>query len=90
MKNDKQLIWEAYNDIPEQAPQRMLNEGLGDWWGRVNVWLVNKALPWLQRNKGKVAAAGGVAAAIAMYMGMDADTAQQAIGNADSEVQSQF
>ena len=82
MNKDSQLIFEAYNDMPPQCPPHLLEEG---WSHMLHSWLFTKAVPWLQANKGKVAAAGGVAAALAAFMGMDPDTAQQAVDSMDPE-----
>jgi len=71
---DTQLIYEAYNTMPPQCPPHLLEEGLSH---QLHAWVFGKALPWLQANKGKVAAAGGVAAALAAYMGMDPGAAAQ-------------
>ena len=82
MNKDSQLIFEAYNDMPPQCPPHLLEEGLSH---QLHAWVFGKALPWLQANKGKVAAAGGVAAALAAFMGMDPDTAQQVVDGMDPE-----
>ena len=57
MNKDTQLIYEAYNNMPPQCPSHLLEEGLSH---QLHAWVFGKALPWLQANKGKVAAAGGV------------------------------
>ena len=82
MNKDTQLIYEAYNNMPPQCPSHLLEEGLSH---QLHAWVFGKALPWLQANKGKVAAAGGVAAALAAFMGMDPDTAQQVVDGMDPE-----
>ena len=84
---DSKLLWEAYTDVPPQCPSHLLEEGLSH---QLHSWVLTKALPWLQKNKGKVAAAGGLAAALAMYMGMDPDTAQSAVDGMDPEISDQF
>ena len=76
MNKDSTLIFEAYEDMPLQCPQHLLEEGMSH---QLHAWVLGKALPWLQKNKGKVAIAGGITAALAMYLGMDPDTAQQAV-----------
>tara|TARA_R110000751_G_scaffold82303_1_gene165661 strand:- start:60 stop:650 length:591 start_codon:yes stop_codon:yes gene_type:complete len=80
---DQQLINEAYYNMPPQCPPHLLEEGMSH---QLHAWVMGKALPWLQKNKGKVAIAGGIAAALAMYMGMDPDTAQQAVDGMDPDM----
>ena len=50
--NDQELLWEAYEDMPPQCPRHLLEEGLSH---QLHAWVMGKALPWLQKNKGKVA-----------------------------------
>ena len=83
MNKDAQLINEAYYNMPPQCPPHLLEEGMSH---QLHAWVMGKALPWLQKNKGKVAIAGGIAAALAMYLGMDPDTAQQAVDGMDPDV----
>ena len=82
MNKDTQSINEAYDNMPPQCPPHLLEEGMSH---RLHSWVMGKALPWLQKNKGKVAVAGGLAAALVMYLGMDPDTAQQAVDGLDPE-----
>ena len=82
MNKDIQLIFEAYNDMPPQCPDHLLEEGPLH---QFHAWLNLDALPWLRAHKGKVIAAGGVAAALAAYMGMDPDAAQQVVDGMDPD-----
>lgn len=85
--NESKLIWEAYADVPPQCPSHLLEEG---WSHQLHSWVLTKAIPWLKQNKGKVVAAGGLAAALVMYMGMDPDTAVSVVDGMDPEISDQF
>ena len=80
MNKDSTLIFEAYEDMPPQCPQHLLEEGMSH---QLHAWVMGVAIPkikeMVKKNPKTVIAAGGLVALLAMKFGMDPDTAQQAV-----------